>query len=320
VKRTASPSNVPTVQPSTAVLLGVDVGGSHTQAAISRGDAAVVARADGPGAPMRAGQGARTAAVIADVTRRAAAAANLVLPADALVVGAAGAGGAEERDELAAAVLATGVTRRARALPDGEVALNAAFPTSPGVLLNAGTGTIAFTRDAAGRLHRSGGYGWQMGDEGSGYWLGRRALELAGKAYDGRGENSTLLARVFGALGLGDFDDLVRWSVTATPAQVAGLAPHLLAAATDGEAVAREAVSAAARELVRLVEALAKHLPGDAPLRVRAMGSLLSDGSPLVGAVTTELAARLPRARLELQSVDAPAGALRLAARLVAEA
>ena len=311
--------NLPTFQPSAAVLIGVDVGGSHTRAAISRGDSVVVARADGPGAPMRAGQGTRTAAVIADVARRAATAANLALPADALVVGAAGAGGIEERDELGAAVLATGVARRARALADAEVALDAAFQSGTGILLNAGTGTIAYARDAAGHLHRSGGYGWQMGDEGSGYWLGRRALELAGKAFDGRGENSTLLARVFGALGLGDFDDLVRWSVTATPTQVAALAPHLLAAATDGEAVAREAVSAAARELVRLVEALVKHLPGDAPVRVRAMGSLLSDGSPLVATVTAELAARLPRAQLDWQAVDAPAGALRLAARLVAE-
>jgi N-acetylglucosamine kinase-like BadF-type ATPase len=294
----------------------VDVGGSHTRAAVSLADARVLARADGPGAPMRAGQGDRTAAAIADVVRRAAAAAGLELPAAAVVVGAAGAGSAEERDELATAVLATGVARRARALADAEVALTAAFESGPGILLNAGTGTIAFARDAAGRLHRSGGYGWQMGDEGSGYWLGRHALELAGKAYDGRSENSTLLARLLAALSLRDFDDLVRWSVIATPSQVAALAPLLLAAAADGEAVARRVVTAAADELAALVQSLTRHLRGGTPITVAATGSLVSEGSPLLGALAQSLATHVPGARLVVGPVDTPAGALRLAAAL----
>lgn len=312
-------SNAPTVQPSTVVLLGVDVGGSHTRAAISRADRRVLARAEGPGVPMRLGQAARTAAAVADVARRAAATAGLELPADALVIGAAGAGAIEEREELAAAILATGVAVRTRALADAEVALTAAFASGPGILLNAGTGTIAFARDAAGATHRSGGYGWQMGDEGSGYWLGRRALELAGKAYDGRSENSTLLARLLSGLGLRDFDDLVRWSVTASPAQVAGLAPHLLAAARDGETVARQAVADAARELALLVEALHHHLPREGPVAVATTGSLLAGDSPLATALAAELAERIPRARLAPDPVDAPAGALRLAAMLAVE-
>src|SRR5205823_609559 len=78
----------------------------------------------------------------------------------------------------------------------GAVALATAFGTGPGTLGNAGTGSIAYARDPAGAVHRAGGYGWQLGDEGGGYWLGRRALDVAARAQDGRGEGSTLLARL----------------------------------------------------------------------------------------------------------------------------
>src|SRR3989449_2096518 len=106
--------------------------------------------------------------------------------------------------------------------------------------------TTLFRSDPHGGLHRAGGYGWQLGDEGGGYWLGRRALEAAAWAQDGRGEGSTLLARLLAALGLQHFDDLVRWTATATPAQVAALAPHVLNAAREGEAVGPRAPDDAA--------------------------------------------------------------------------
>ena len=312
------PSHLPTFQPS-AVLLGVDVGGSRTRVAVAREPGSILGRAEGPGAPMRPSGAARTTAVIADAAHRAAAEAGLSLPADAAVVGAAGAGSADEQGQLAAAVLAAGLARRVRVLPDAEVALAAAFGRAPGILLNAGTGTIAFARDPSGALHRCGGYGWQMGDEGSGYWLGRRALQASGRAYDGREEGSTLPSRLMGALGLGVFDDLVRWSVAATPAQVAALAPQLLSAARDGEPVARGALAEAADELAALVAVLERHFPGAGPVAVATTGSLLASDSPLATAFAAVLVARRGRARLLDLTVDAPLGAVALAAELLAD-
>jgi N-acetylglucosamine kinase-like BadF-type ATPase len=229
-------------------------------------------------------------------------------------VGAAGAGRAQEQAELEAALLAVGLALRVRVLADGEVALTTAFARGPGILVNAGTGSIAYARDPAGRLHRAGGYGWQLGDEGGGYWLGRRALEAAARAQDGRGEGSTLLARLLGALGLQHFDDLIRWATTATPAQVAALAPHVLNAAREGETVAQRAVDDAARELVELVRALERHFPGSGPLPVAMSGALLGPQSPLARAFRERLAATVRRARLVPTRVDPPLGALKLAA------
>src|SRR5207249_1678990 len=206
--------------PMTAVLLGADAGGSHSTVAIGREDGTVLGRAEGPGAAMRPGGAAASAVVLVDTARRAATEAGVSLPVDRAVVGAAGAGRAQEQRELAAALVAAGIARAARVLADAEVALATAFQSAPGVIINAGTGSIAYARDDAGRLHRCGGYGWQLGDEGGGYWLGRRALDAAARARDGRGEGSTLLARLLSGLGLEGFDDLVRWTATAPLAAV----------------------------------------------------------------------------------------------------
>ena len=309
-----SPSARPSVPPS-AVLLGADAGGSHSTVVIGS-PTNILGRADGSGAAMRPGGAAKSAAVLAETARRAAAQAGLDLPVERAVVGAAGAGRAQEQAELEAALVEAGVARRVQVLGDGEVALATAFGSGPGILVNAGTGSIAYARDPAGELHRAGGYGWQLGDEGGGYWLGRRALDVAARSQDGRGEGSTLLARLLGALGLPHFDDLVRWSATATPAQMAALAPHVLNAAREGEVVARRAVDDAANELVELATVLARHFPGTGPVSVAIAGGLLLPQSPLTAAFRERLAAGLKRARLVPDRIDSAVGALRLAAEL----
>src|SRR5207302_439222 len=120
--------------------------------------------AGAPGAAMRPAGAARSAAVLVETARRAAAQAGVALPGDAAVVGAAGAGRRQEQAELEAALVDAGVARRVRVLADGEVALTTAFARGPGVLVNAGTGSIAYARVAGGEIHRAGGYGWQRGD------------------------------------------------------------------------------------------------------------------------------------------------------------
>jgi len=310
----------PAVRPSgrQAILLGIDCGGSHTAVVVGNHGGHVLARAEGPGSAMRPGGAERSAAVILEVARRAASQAGVTLPAAAALIGAAGAGRAPEQDALAEAVKASGAADRVAVRGDVEIALAAAFGNGPGVLVNAGTGSIAFARIGDGRVFRAGGHGWQLGDEGGGYWLGRRALSAAARAQDGLGEASTLLERLLVALGLQTFDDLIRWASTATPAQVAGLAPHVLNAAREGEMVAQRIVEEAAGELTLLVQALARHFAGTEDLRIATAGGLLRPGTPLLTAFRSKLGAEVPRARFldTGGSVDAPVGALRMAVEL----
>ncbi len=299
-----------------AALLGADAGGSHSTVVIGTADLTILGRADGPGSAMKPGGAAASAVVLAETARRAASQAGIHLPVGRAVVGAAGAGRAQEQRELEAALVQTGLAQRVRVMADAEIALSTAFADGTGIIVSAGTGSIAYARDPAGQLHRAGGYGWQLGDEGGGYWLGRRALDVAARAQDGRGEGSTLLARLLGPLGLQTFDDLVRWTATATPAQVAALAPHVLNAAREGEVVAQRAVEDAARELVALVLTLERYYPGTAPVPVAIAGGLLLAQSPLAAAFRARLAEQSQRARIVSNRVDTPVGALKLAAEM----
>src|SRR5204863_8457287 len=122
------------------------------------------------------------------------------LPVDRAVVGAAGAGRAQEQGELEAALVQAGLAQRVRVMADAEIALSTAFADGTGIIVSAGTGSIAYARDPAGQLHRAGGYGSQLGDEGGGYWPGRRAPDGAARAQDGRGARSPPPARLHAAL------------------------------------------------------------------------------------------------------------------------
>lgn len=256
------------------IIIGADAGGTATTARVWR-DATVLATARGGAGAVRPTRAVAAAARIADAVRMALAEAGLVR-GDHLVVGAAGAGRDPERQELRTALRGHDLAERLTVATDIELALAAAFGEGPGILLVAGTGSIALRRDADGTQRRAGGYGWQAGDEGSGYWIGREALGAVGRARDGRGEGTTLAAALARALRLESEPALVRWSLTASPGEVASLAQAVHEAAGGGDAVAAGILERAAGELERLVRAL-----GPGPAEVAMAGGLLRPGRPL---------------------------------------
>lgn len=294
----------------TRILIGADVGGTKTAAAVMR-NGEVAGRAEGPGAAIRPGRALASAATIAETVRRALAAAG-ALQGDVLVVGAAGAGRATEARELQQALRGEGIAQTVVVTTDIAIALEGALGPGAGIVLSAGTGSIAIARDASGASHRAGGYGWQMGDEGSGYAIGRAALGAVSRATDGRGAETALSARLLEATRSADFDELVRWTATAGPPEVAALAPHVLGAADEGDPTARAIVHYAAEELAGLVLHLRRTLGGDAPT-VALTGGLLANP-----ALRQALEARLERDGITPApgGVDAVGGALRLAAEV----
>ena len=294
----------------TRILIGADVGGTKTAVAVSDGSA-ILAQADGPGAAVRPGRSLVSAGIIADVSRRALAAAGR-LKADVMVVGAAGAGRQPEQSELQQALRGEGIADRVVVTTDIEIALAGAFGTGPGIVISAGTGSVAVGRDTEGRLHRAGGYGWQMGDEGSGYGIGRAALGAVSRATDGRSPETKLKARLLDVTRSADFDALVRWAATAGPAEVASLAPATLEVAAAGDVVAQGIADYAARELSQLAVHILPRIDGDVPVPVALSGGLLSSES-LRRTVLKRLADE-PGLRVVDTPVDALAGALRLAA------
>src|SRR2546425_5334818 len=129
------PTPVPSFRPSVA-LLGADAGGSHSTVVIGLADGRLLGRAEGPGASMKPGNATASAAVLAETARRAAAQAALALPVDRAVVGAAGAGRAQEQAELESALRDVGLARRGRGLPDAQGALSTAVGDRESTRLN----------------------------------------------------------------------------------------------------------------------------------------------------------------------------------------
>ena len=292
------------------ILIGADVGGTKTAVAVSE-DNKVLGRADGPGGAVRPGRALVAATTITEVVRQALSNAGR-LAGDVLVVGAAGAGREPEREELRKALRAENLAPTVVVTTDIDIALAAAFSDGPGIVVSAGTGSVAVGRDKAGKRHRIGGYGWQMGDEGSGYAIGRAALGAVSRAIDGRSPKTALSERVLHATRSSDFDGLVRWAATASPAEVAALAPHVLAVAAAGDQLAQGITDYAARELSQLAICLLPKMDITPPIPVAVTGGLLAPEQPLRKTLLAKLAEE-PSFRPIDTPVDAVSGALRLA-------
>ena len=294
----------------TRILIGADVGGTKTTAAVSDGER-ISGRAEGAGGAVRPGRALASAAVIAEVARRALAASGR-LSGDVLVVGAAGAGRELERDELRKALRGENLATKVVVVTDIEIALAAAFGEGPGIVVSAGTGSVAVGRDREGGEFRIGGYGWQMGDEGSGYAIGRAALGAVSRAADGRSPRTALSDRVLSATRSPDLDALVRWAAGASPAEVAALAPHVLDVAEQGDTLAKGIADYAARELSQLAICLLPMMEIDGRIGVAISGGLLSLDGLLRRSVFSILHGEPLLEPIE-KPVDAVLGALRIA-------
>jgi glucosamine kinase len=292
------------------ILIGADVGGTKTAVAVSV-DGEIVGRAEGPGAAVRPGRALASASTIVEVVRRALSAAAR-LTGDVLLVGAAGAGREPEREELRIALRSENLVSQVIVTTDIEIALAAAFADGPGIVVSAGTGSVAVGRDRTGKRHRIGGYGWQMGDEGSGYAIGRASLGAVSRAKDGRSPPTALSERLLRATRSSDFDALVRWAAGASPAEVAALAPHVLGVAAAGDPLAQGIADYAARELSQLAICLIPKMEIDPPVPVAVTGGLLSQDQPLRRALVAKLREESVFAPTT-EPVDAVAGALLLA-------
>ncbi|WP_051939619.1 N-acetylglucosamine kinase [Phaeacidiphilus oryzae] len=192
----------------------------------------------------------------------------------ALAVGAAGAGAAPEGAERLAALLAERHHCPALVTSDLVTAHAGALAGGPGVVLIAGTGAVAAGLDEGGELRRADGWGIWLGDDGSGRWIGQRGLTAALRAWDGRGPATALLDA---ARALADPLTRLPAVVGGDPAperRLASFAPAVLAAARDGDAVARRI---AAEALDRLVETACAVATGGAPVAV--VGGLTGDAA-----------------------------------------
>jgi glucosamine kinase len=283
----------------------------------------VLAETIGPGSAVRPGQAERSANVITEVVRDALASCEMkhVMPR-ALCVGVAGAGRETERQALWQALVARDLAAELVIHSDFSIALDDAFGDGPGVLMISGTGSVAYGRGPTGTTARCGGWGPAAGDEGSGAWIGKKALSVVTAAADGREPETALTGAVLTAAQLNETADLVGWAADATPAQFATLAPVVLSVAEAGDLRANAIVTLAVEELVLHVRALARQLFGDerAAVPVALSGGMLARGGTLRKRLEHRLKSAVPGANVSTEPVIAARGAVRAALRIVGEA
>ncbi len=168
-------------------------------------------------------------------------------------------GGAEDKESYARELIRS---KRYKITHDAEIALAGATGGQPGIIIIAGTGSIAFGRNAGGETARAGGWGYVFGDEGGAFDLVRRALRAALADEEGWGKHTSLKSRLLKAVHAASVNALLHGFYTpAFPrAKVASFAPLVTEAAHAGDEVALAILQSAATELVRYSEGVYRHL------------------------------------------------------------
>ena len=313
--------------PNDDLVLGIDGGGSKTVAWIARcqtdGETVVVGRGISGGSNALA-MGLKPA--LESLSQAVEAARNEAKanpgPLAAAVVCLAGSDRAEIQQPILRWAEQHGVARRCRVDHDALPVLAAGSAEGWGVALISGTGSFAFGQDRRGRYARNGGWGFLLGDEGSGYAIARAGLRAAIRMADGCGPATRLLDDFLSRFRCTQAADLVPaiYRFAHDPGAVAAFSPLVFDAAESGDTMANSIVVEAGRDLAVMVATVAAKLDfGNGPFPLAITGGVLLGNRLLSETVQAGVAEHGLRVSPVVPVPDPVAGAVRLAARLRAQ-
>jgi len=189
-------------------VIGIDAGGTKTVCLLADERGMILSEGRGPGANLHAAGEDAVEQVLRDVIAEAIGSRRIV-PA-AICLGIAGVDREDEMRTVRAVMGRIGHESRVLIVNDALIALTAGARDAPAVVIVSGTGSIVYGRNANGEAARAGGWGHMIGDEGSGYWIGREALSAVMRAYDGRGPATRLTDAILAHLTVNDESRLPR--------------------------------------------------------------------------------------------------------------
>src|SRR5690348_12953342 len=298
-------------------FLGIDGGGTHTTAWLAGEDLSVLARVQaGPSNPVKVGL-PNAQRELARAYRKAFRQAR-VPPShlEAVCAGLAGGDGAPVQRSMLRWMRRAIPARAHLMTTDAAVTLAAALGESQGIIVIAGTGSIAFGRDRRGRVLRVGGWGNQFDDAGSGYDVGRKAIAAALRAHDGRGKRTSLAPALCRELGLRKITEAVPLQLAAQ--SIAALFPVVQKEAQEGDATARRLCREAADDLAELAATIIRRLRWKrSPVPVVCSGGVFRSSDLIRRAFARRVRQLAPRARVSLIEREPVEGALILARQLV---
>lgn len=239
-----------------AYYLGIDGGGSKTTCLIGDESSTLGSGTAAGSNIVRVGEQAARAAITAAMTQASTVAGVPLSQITRACIGAAGAGRAEVRDAIQR-IVAEQISGPVEVVGDMVISVDAAFGDGPGVITIAGTGSLAYGRNAKGETARAGGWGFAISDEGSGHWIGREAVRMALRARD-EGEDAPLLKSAMSLFGAGTPEQLILIA-NAAP-DFSALLPAVLTAADAGDLLARQVLQHAGTELARVTVIVLRRL------------------------------------------------------------
>lgn len=294
-------------------VLGIDAGGSKTMARVADGSGHIVGEGVGGGANLQTDGELQVEKILHEVIVQAMG--NRHAPPDAVCLGMAGVD-RESDGRLIRGIMHRLGFRNALIVNDALIALVAGAGARPGVVVISGTGSIAFGVSDRGVAARAGGWGPTLGDEGSGYWIGRRALEAVVRDVDGRGPHTALTAAILAHFSLPRAELLVS-EIYHQPhgrRAIAALGPVVDRARHNGDLVAGEIMSDAADELAVAAATVITRLAmrGD-QFPILLSGGMLKRSQWLAEALEHRMAEVAPRSEVMPLSHEPVMGAVRLA-------
>jgi glucosamine kinase len=302
--------------------LGIDGGGTKTTCAVGDESHLLAIATAGPSNIVRVGESQARVSLQQSVCQACAAAGIAPAQVSNTCVGGSGA----SRPELAEIVrgfLAEILPTPIDVVGDMQIALEAAFETGPGVIVIAGTGSIAYGRDRQGRTVRAGGWGFAIGDEGSAHWIGRSAVSAVLRAADLSDENfencahSLFAAALFKAWGVTSLASLARAANSIPPPDFAALFP---AVAASSDELAKQVLADAGREIAQVAAVVIRRLfakDQTASVPVAMTGGVFRHAALVRQVFYNELRTLDPRIQVNPQVIEPVEGALRLARRTV---
>ena len=305
------------------VLLGVDGGQTATRALVAQIDGPILGH--GRGGPVRhlfSGVSEDTGVALQEAIGLAFVEAGI--EPDEVAAAVCGVSGVQrespEAEKVAAMVGELVRPRQIEILPDFVAALAGASGGGAGVVVVAGGGSVAYGRTEDGREAQAGGWGYLLGDEGSAYDIGRRAVGAAIRAIDGRCPATALEKTVKRAFDLTNLQEIkaIVYRPDFSRDRLAALAALVAQAAEAGDGAARQIMVAAGEELAQLALAVVRRLfePGEA-LTVYPAGGVFEAGKVVEGPFGEALNTAWPTSRVRQPQHPPVVGALILARRML---
>jgi glucosamine kinase len=303
------------------IFLGVDGGGSKTSCIIGDENSVLGTGTSAGSNVVRVGE-ARARESLGAAVREACAAASISpTRIEKTCVGIAG-GALPEVAAVVRRLVSDFVSGDVGVVGDMVIAMEAAFGAGPGVIVIAGTGSIAYGRNSAGQTARAGGWGFAISDEGSGHWIGRLAVAASMRAFDEAGADAAgpLLEGIMKSWGVTTRDQVVVAANAALKIDAthdfAALLPAVLSAAEAGDARARTTLTQAGAELATLAKIVIGRLFGSGEsVPVAVSGGVFSNCEQVRQAFYDRLRVVFSQVLPSAAVIDPAKGALELARR-----